>query len=291
MTLDPHQLAAALRARIDPLSGVDLPSAPALLQHLLVTLRSQRGGVQEAAELVAQDPALTGLVLRTANSPLYGLPRQSRSVVHAVASLGLRELERIVVTQSVLARLSHGPATDAELEHATTCALVSRALTRHYEPLLDPAEVWPSAMLCGVGRLVRRQLQPRQHARIQAFCTTWSAPVEVAEQALGLPEHRELGAALLLRWDLPPLVVDVCLNATARDPMHAPGTTDSLTTRRLVAASSACATLATRSLAQAHRLLLQDRIQDLLDLDDQGFVDWMGTTYALRPQVRQLLAN
>jgi HD-like signal output (HDOD) protein len=291
MTLDPHQLGAALRARIEPTSPVGLPSTPAILGQLLTALRRQDVSVHAAADMVSRDPVLTGLVMRTANSPLYGLPRSSRSVVHAVASLGLRELERIVVTQSVLASLSHGHAADAELEHATTCALVSRSLTRHYEPLLDPAEVWPSAMLCGVGRLVRRQLKPRQHARIESFCRTWSAPVEVAEQALGLPEHRKVGAALLLSWDMPPLVVDVCLNATARDPMEAPGSADSLTTRRLVAASSACATLATRALATPHRLLLQTRIQDLLELDEQGFVDWMGATYAMRPQVKQLLAN
>lgn len=86
-----------------PSPGVDailkslvIPSCPEVLTDLHAEMRKEDPDPQRIARLVGADVALSVAVLRTINSPFYGLSRPVDSIAQAVAMLGLRQLASLV---------------------------------------------------------------------------------------------------------------------------------------------------------------------------------------------------
>ena len=71
-------------------SADQLPSAPGVALRVLQLNQRDDVSVAELVELLGQDPVLVAKLLRTANSGMFGLPREVSSVRQAVMVLGLR---------------------------------------------------------------------------------------------------------------------------------------------------------------------------------------------------------
>jgi HD-like signal output (HDOD) protein len=76
-----------------------IPRRPSLLPKLLATVNDGDASMMEVARIVAQDPALTGNLLRIANSPVYrvgSLPIES--IDRAVTHVGVQGIRSIIAT-------------------------------------------------------------------------------------------------------------------------------------------------------------------------------------------------
>lgn len=69
-------------------SGVVLPSPPAALIKLQSLMATDHAGPRELAEAVSHDPALTGALMRVANSPVFRPRNAPRTVFDALMLLG-----------------------------------------------------------------------------------------------------------------------------------------------------------------------------------------------------------
>lgn len=67
--------------------------------------------------MVSQDPVLAARVLRLANSPFYGLPRQVGSLREAVLILGFSNLRGLVLSVGLIGAFTDAPATSAQPGH------------------------------------------------------------------------------------------------------------------------------------------------------------------------------
>src|SRR5437879_1893056 len=74
-----------------------LPSPPTLALQIVEKTRQADCSVHEIGNLLAQDPALCGKVLKTLNSSLYALSQPVTSLQRAVAILGLKPLRSLVL--------------------------------------------------------------------------------------------------------------------------------------------------------------------------------------------------
>ena len=76
-----------------------IPRRPALLPKLLATVNDPQAAMVEISRIIAQDPALTGNLLRIANSPMYrvnSLPVES--IERAVTLVGVQGIRAIIAT-------------------------------------------------------------------------------------------------------------------------------------------------------------------------------------------------
>lgn len=108
------------------LGEADLPTFPGVAVRALEELRDPDFDLRKVARLVETDPGLSVAVLRAANSALYSLRNNARTVGHAVGLLGRGRVESLLLTISV-----------------------REALPRPRTPWFDPGEFWHAAALRG----------------------------------------------------------------------------------------------------------------------------------------------
>src|SRR5688572_24969655 len=89
-----HQILERIEARPEY-----IPRRPSLLPKLMATVNDAEATMAEMSQIIAQDPALTGNLLRIANSPVYrssSLPVDS--IDRAVTLVGVQGIRSIIAT-------------------------------------------------------------------------------------------------------------------------------------------------------------------------------------------------
>jgi len=76
--------------------SINIPSCPAILTTLVREMRSDAPDFARVGRLIGSDVGLAASVLKTVNSPFYGLPNKATSVRQALALLGLRTVSQLV---------------------------------------------------------------------------------------------------------------------------------------------------------------------------------------------------
>lgn len=168
-----------------------IPRRPSLLPKLLATVNDNDAAMSEMSRIIAQDPALTGNLLRIANSPLYrmsSLPIES--IDRAVTLVGVRGIRAIIATalmQPVMSSNSgaYGRFPEFVWEHTLYSAMAAET----HATQVENAEPFV-AQLCGllyglsaivVFRIVRDQFAAHPHlaadpGSIARLLETWVAP-------------------------------------------------------------------------------------------------------------------
>lgn len=80
------------------LAGIVIPSRPQILVKLGAELAKDDPDPQAIVRLISVDVALSGAVLKTVNSPFFGLSSKTSSIATAVALLGMRSASQIVTS-------------------------------------------------------------------------------------------------------------------------------------------------------------------------------------------------
>ena len=70
-------------------NDVRLPSPPAIAVRILDVVRRDDFSFAELGAVIQSDPALTGRILRVANSGFYSLPRNVSTIDTAIAVMGV----------------------------------------------------------------------------------------------------------------------------------------------------------------------------------------------------------
>jgi HD-like signal output (HDOD) protein len=169
-----------------------IPRRPSLLPRLLATVNDNDATMTEMSQIIAQDPALTGNLLRIANSPLYrvsSLPIES--IDRAVTLVGVRGIRAIIATallQPVMSShsgASYGKFPEFVWEHTLYSAMAAEThatQVENSEPFV--------AQLCGllyglsaivVFRIVRDQFAAHPQlspdpGSIARLLESWVAP-------------------------------------------------------------------------------------------------------------------
>jgi HD-like signal output (HDOD) protein len=168
-----------------------IPRRPSLLPKLLATVNDNEATLAEMSRIIAQDPALTGNLLRIANSPLYRMSSMPvESIDRAVTMVGVRGIRAIIATallQPVMSSSSgaYGRFPELVWEHTLYSAMAAET----HATQVENAEPFV-AQLCGllyglsaivVFRIVRDQFaaQPQltpDPGSIARLLETWVAP-------------------------------------------------------------------------------------------------------------------
>ncbi len=186
---------AALVGRVDM-----LPSAPQAFLEISKVLRRPDSSLQEAAEVVVRDAAMTANILKLVNSAFFGSRHPILRIDRAIAYLGIDTLQSLVIGHAMF---KTGPAEnasrvdlDALWRHSLLTASIAKAIAKE-EGLaaVHCEEAFLIGMLHDVGKGV--------------LATSEELPAPSAELD---SQHARIGAYLLGLWGFPDAVVEGIAN-------------------------------------------------------------------------------
>ncbi|WP_396267681.1 HDOD domain-containing protein [Ideonella sp.] len=216
------------------LSGdVQLPTMPRVIRELLQALRDESASVSQVAAQVALDPVLTSRVLQMANSAHYASERPLASVRDAVAVMGLRALEGVLLLHGSVGAFGNIKGVDlpAFWRRAVVTGTCARQWARRWGAPEDQAQ--SAGLLQGMGHIILCHCLPEQAHR--AFGAMSSQMALCSSQEMAQREldafgvaHPEVSAWWAAEIGLPDSAVEAIEHSLQAPDMKAPALTRAL---------------------------------------------------------------
>jgi len=225
---------AIQRFRAEVIGQKNLPTIPTVLARILQLVDGEGASGKQLIEVIEHDQALTGKMLRLANSAFFGQSRRVATIPRAVVLLGFSTVRNLALGVKVWDALGHG-ISRVRLEELWTHGVAVATATKMLAARLragDPDEAFTAGLLHDVGRLVLAMRFGDEYGGAVGGVAQ-SEPVEPIESGTFGVDHAEVGGWMLEAWSLPPGIVEaVRLHHT----MGRPGVAGLLAvTNRLVA--------------------------------------------------------
>jgi len=197
------------RFRAEVIGRKNLPTIPAVLARVLGLIEREDASTRELVDLIEHDQALTGKMLRLANSAFFGQSRRVATIPRAVMLLGFPTVRNLALGVKVWDAMAPGIPSERLEElwmHAVMVAVASKVLAAKLSAG-DPDEAFTAGLLHDVGRLVLATRFKDAYWTAAARADGADAIVDVEQQAFGV-HHAEVGGWLLEAWGLPPSIVE-----------------------------------------------------------------------------------
>jgi putative nucleotidyltransferase with HDIG domain len=158
------------------------------------------------ARIIQSDGGLTARLLKTVNSPLYGLPRRVDRVSYALTLMGKQALRDLVLATGVLRSFTGISPRLVDMatfwHHGIYCALIARRLAKRCR-ILHEERLLVAGMLHDIGQLVLYQMQPALAAEALELADNTDDGLYRAEREVFGYTHADVGGQLLEAWRLP----------------------------------------------------------------------------------------
>lgn len=198
----PEQASAAQAEQAAQLlANIFIPPCPRVIAALVQEANKELPDFDKLDKLLSGDVGLAAAVLKTANSPYYGLSRKVQSVKQSLAVLGLRTVTNIVTLLALRKALPMDMALDRFWDrtnyHAIACGHVARFLK-----LQSPDAAYTFGLFndCGIPLLA---MQFPDYKETLALANHDTRAVIVLEQERYSTNHAIVGAVLASNWQLP----------------------------------------------------------------------------------------
>lgn len=145
--------------------NIGIPPCPAILTKLLREMREDEPDLNKIGKLIGSDLSLAAAILKTVNSPSYGLGTKVSSVHQALNLIGLRNAAQLVTGLLLRNAFQGGSshAMDEFWESSSTIALLNASLARKLR-VIDREEAYTFALFRDCGALAMmvgaRQYRP-----------------------------------------------------------------------------------------------------------------------------------
>lgn len=264
-----------------------LPPLPEIVINIQKTINSSDANVSNISTLIKSDPSLTAQVLKVVNSAYYGLRNEVSDIKYAVAYLGIHEIYNMVLSFSVIDTLD--VKSSGELEdfwtHSIFTALCAKTLTKKFEPLLDPGQVWIGALLHDIGKLVYFKFFPAHFHAILNHAKKHGQLYEEIEKKLPIPSSAYLGTLLCHRWGLPSIVAEAC-------EAHIPGEiTDKNPSindyKKIIFGANLMAVFAVGELSGETKKKVFQTLSALFVIEEDPLMELMGKMYDLKKEIKK----
>ena len=202
MTITRTQIIEALNQQ------TSLPSIPDLVIRLEAELRSEEPSMNDIAEIIEQDPALSLRLLSVANSAFYRRGREVSTVRQAMSRLGFEEIRRLAVAAVLVNSYKDLGKENPTLfwGHSLAVAFATKAVAGFCSvPLLQDAVT--ASFTCGllhdVGILALNQLFSREYQELRGKRVLEGGDINRLETETFGIDHGEVGGELMRQWELP----------------------------------------------------------------------------------------
>lgn len=183
-----------------------LPSVPAVALEVLDICQNEDVSIGQVSKVLIRDPALSGKILKVANSPYYGVRSQVKTLERAVTILGINATLSLALSFSLVRGLQNGKRTAFDHHAFWRRCVISAAASREIGIWANSAnhdELFLAGLLHDIGMLVLNEAMPDKYGEIISWSKGDHARLaEKEKQAFG-SDHATVGTWLLKRWNLP----------------------------------------------------------------------------------------
>jgi HD-like signal output (HDOD) protein len=202
-----------------------LPTLPASYQKLVEVLKSPNSSIEDVADVISTDPAMTARLLKLVNSAYFGLQKPVADVGRAGALLGLDRIMALVLGQGIFSDCEAPKVVGFSMEElwqhsVSTAAAAHRIAVAEQMDRDVVAAAFLAGMLHDIGKLVLAMGLPDQYAKVLKQAVN-GRPGELQQiEMLELrASHTDVGAYLVGLWGLPNTIAEAI--AYHEDPSQA----------------------------------------------------------------------
>ncbi|WP_288023571.1 HDOD domain-containing protein [Thauera sp.] len=193
------------------LKGVRIPSCPDILMQLMTELRDPGVSGKQISTLIGRDVGLAAVVVRSANSPLFGAARKLDSIDDAIRMLGFSSLTNIVQEAMLRNAIPDSSATlERFWDNSRYTAAASALLARRTGAVrAETAYTFGLFHDCGIPLLVKRFPDYKRILGVANQTTDrWFTAVE--DEAFNT-NHATIGYILARSWGLSEAITQAIL--------------------------------------------------------------------------------
>lgn len=192
------------QAEIDTtLKGFSIPPRPQVLVSLSQEMNREEPDLKLIARQIGGDVGLSAAVLKTVNSPFFGLKKKISSVTQAVSLLGLKSVEQLVT--SIMLRNSF-VAESRTLEHFWDTAERSAGIAAHIASTLPNCardDAYSFGLFHNAAIPILNQRFPNYLQTLKAAVHAGGRVVTEVEDERHAVNHATLGYLVAKAWFLP----------------------------------------------------------------------------------------
>ncbi len=189
-----------------------LPMLPKTVTQVEKAYNNPNGGIEEMVEAIKSDPITTAFILKTANSPLYGLSRKVTEIEHAVSLLGkdtIRAFAMAHATNSTIA-FDLSPYSISVEDYArraqTINALITKWVSKVDRSMLSQLSL--SSILSELGKvIISKYLISHKKSADFLLELNNAKSFREAEAKLVGASSEDITASLFFKWNFNPDIV------------------------------------------------------------------------------------
>jgi HD-like signal output (HDOD) protein len=199
-----------LRQAFKVIQGVNIPAFPDVIFAIKAELAKEMPDIDSISALVSTDVALSGIAMKTVNSPIFGLKVKVTSIKHAITLLGLERFQSLVFSSALKRVMISDNAHPRMLRFWAEASAVGQCASYIADMMMDVdnEEAYMAGLFQACGTLLLSQKFPKYMEDVLPKAATKPFSVIAYENKKYQTNHTLVGYVLARYWQVPE---EVCL--------------------------------------------------------------------------------
>lgn len=191
----------------------NLKPIPAVANRLLAVVDNPDSSMEDIANVIQYDPAITASVLKTCNSAFFGLKNPAESIKDAVNMLGTDQIIELVLLKSGSKALSgkqkgYGMESGDMWRYSVSSAVIAKQVAVKFS-LKNKNTIFTAALVKDIGKTILENHVSDASEEITNLVENKGFSFGEAEKKVFGIDHAELGALIGKMWKFSPKMIKI----------------------------------------------------------------------------------
>lgn len=195
-------------------SGFHIPPKPEILEDLQRVINSDSPSLEDIGNLIASDVGISATILKTINSPFFGMPRSISDVRQAVFFLGAGNILNLVTIEKLKQAISGSSCISLERfwDTANDIANAMVFIARRIESKVPLEDLHAIGLFHDTGIAAMAVKYPDYRSTLMEADSETEVLLTVREDEKYNTNHTVVGFYLTSSWNLPKQICECVLN-------------------------------------------------------------------------------